>query len=77
MREEFKEVKASIRETTEYLTNGKQHSLDIINGHAISQCRAPAFSRYVRSCVGDAEGGQGSDRVACVVAEGGGKVDGP
>jgi hypothetical protein len=35
--EEFKEVKASVRETTEYLTNGKQHSLDIINGHAISQ----------------------------------------
>lgn len=35
--EEFKELKASNRETTEYLTNGKQHSLDIINGHAISQ----------------------------------------
>ena len=34
--EELKEIRASQRETTHYLTNGKQHSLDIINGHAIS-----------------------------------------
>jgi hypothetical protein len=34
--EEFKEANASQRETTQYLTNGQQHSLDIINGHSIS-----------------------------------------
>lgn len=34
--EESKEVMASIRETTQYLTNGKQHSLSLINGHDMS-----------------------------------------
>lgn len=39
--------------------------------------RAPAFSRNVRSCERDPEGGQGSDRVAGVVAQGRGQVDRP
>lgn len=34
--EEVREVKTSIRETTQYLTNGEQHALEVINGHAIS-----------------------------------------
>lgn len=33
---EIRELKAANRETTSYLTNGKQHSLDVINGHGIS-----------------------------------------
>lgn len=34
--DEVREVRASNRETTQYLTNGQQHALDVINGHAIS-----------------------------------------
>jgi hypothetical protein len=34
--EEVREVGASNRETTQYLTNGQQHALDVINGHTIS-----------------------------------------
>ena len=39
--------------------------------------RAPTFCRNVRSSEGYPEGGDGSGRVASVVAEGSGEVDGP
>jgi hypothetical protein len=35
MDEEYPHWRAARRETTQYLTNGRQHALDLINGHAI------------------------------------------
>lgn len=38
---EIKQVRKTLRESTQYLTNGKQHSLDMINGHYV---RVPGMS---------------------------------
>jgi hypothetical protein len=34
--DEVREVRAGNRETTQCLTNGQQHALEVLNGHAIS-----------------------------------------
>lgn len=33
---DIRELKRSLRETTQWLTNGEQHAFEVINGHAIS-----------------------------------------
>ncbi len=33
---ELKEIRKTVRESTQYLTNGAQHALDMINGHYVS-----------------------------------------
>jgi hypothetical protein len=39
--EEYRRWRAAQRETTQYLTNGQQHALDVINGHNISLVGSP------------------------------------
>jgi hypothetical protein len=34
--EEIRQFRRAQRETTQYLTNGRQHALDVINGHSVS-----------------------------------------
>lgn len=41
--EEIREMMAAQKETPQYLTNGAQHSLDVINGHAISASKGGGF----------------------------------
>jgi len=38
---ELKEIRKTVRESTQYLTNGAQHALDMINGHYVSVMGLP------------------------------------
>ncbi len=39
--EEYRQFSRAQRETTQYLTNGRQHALDVINGHFIALAGNP------------------------------------
>ncbi len=39
---EIKEIRKTQRESTQYLTNGSQHALDMVNGHYLSVIGLPS-----------------------------------